>query len=249
MVFTPATRGQPVGEVEMPVSAYLEASVGPGTGQPHDIALIQALLAHITDVFGRPYWTDGIDGLASDALLDAVNCFQEEFGLLGDTGEEIRTVISPASVTFQCMREATASSIAGLRAVTGTSTLYVPPRCGENVLAVMTTKLRSLGYEGNAILGRQLATLAERVFDRHRFLIRFPAPENRETGIQRIRVHFHGLKWVTEQGRLTSSEQPHSPVPEAIWSLVAKETQPIGGLTPEQIDYAGFRELWLRHDG
>ena len=58
-----------------------------------------------------------------------------------------------------------------------------------------------------------------------------------------------GLKWLTEQGRLASSEQPHSPVPEALWSLVTAETRPVGGLIPEQIDYAGCRELWLRHDG
>ncbi|MEP3116360.1 peptidoglycan-binding domain-containing protein [Nisaea sp.] len=233
----------------MSVIAYLETSVGPGSGQPHDIALVQALLAHIRDLLGRPYWPGRIDGLASDAMLDAINRFQEEFGLLDDPGDDIRAVISPASVTFQCLREATAPVLAGLRAVTGTATLYVPPRCGEHVLGVMTTKLRSLGYHGNAVLGRRLAALAERVFDRHRFLIRFPAPEDRNTRAQRVRIHFHGLKWLTEQGRLTSSEQPHSPVPDAIWSLVAAETRPVGGLTPEQIDYAGCRELWLRHDG
>lgn len=233
----------------MPIIAYLETSVGPGTGQPHDIALVQALLAHIKDLSGQPYWPDGIDGFASDALLDAINRFQEEFGLLDDAGDDIRAVISPASVTFQCLREATASALVGLRAVTGTPTLYVPPRCGEHVLGVMTTKLRSLGHQGNAVLGRRLAALAERVFDRHRFLIRFPAPEDRKNRAPRVRVHFHGLKWLTEQGRLTSSEHPHSPVPESIWSLVAAEARPVGGLTPEQIDYAGSRELWLRHDG
>ncbi len=233
----------------MPVTAYLETSVGPGTGQPHDIALVQALLAHIRDLFGRPYWSGGIDGCASDALLDAINRFQEEFGLLDDAGDDIRTVISPASVTFQCLREATASVLVGLRAVTGTATLYVPPRCGDHVLGAMTAKLRQLGYEGDAALGRRLAALAERVFDRHRFLIRFPEAESRKNRAQRVRVHFHGLKWLTKQGRLTSSEEPGSPVPEAIWSLVASETRPIGALTPEQIDYAGCRELWLRHDG
>ena len=113
----------------------------------------------------------------------------------------------------------------------------------------MTAKLRNLGHQGNAVLGRRLAALAERVFDRHRFLIRFPAPEGRNTRTQRVRVHFHGLKWLTEQGRLTSPEQPDSQVPEPIWSLVATEAHPVGGLTPEQIDYAGCRELWLRHDG
>ncbi|WP_193173437.1 hypothetical protein [Nisaea nitritireducens] len=233
----------------MPVIAYLETSVGPGIGQPHDIALVQALLAHIRDLSGRPYWSDRIDGLASDALLDAINRFQEEFGLLDDAGDDIRAMISPASVTFQCLREATAPVLAGLRAISGTASLYIPPHCGEQVLGVMTAKLRTLGYEGDAVLGRRLAALAERVFDRHRFLIRFPAPEDRAPRIQRVRVHFHGLKWLTEQARLTSSEQPDSPVPEAIWSLVATETRPVGGLAPEQIDYAGCQELWLRHDG
>lgn len=233
----------------MPVIAYLETSVGPGTGQPHDIALVQALLAHIKDLFGHPYWPDRIDGMASDALLEAINRFQEEFGLLDTAGEDIRTVISPASVTFQCLREATAPALSGLRAVTGTATLYIPPRCGEQVLGVMAAKLRSLGFEGNTALGRRLAALAERVFDRHRFLIRFPAPEDSNSRTQRVRVHFHGLKWLTAQGRLTSPEQPHSPVPEALWSLVTAETRPVGGLIPEQIDYAGCRELWLRHDG
>jgi len=232
----------------MPMTAYLETSVGPGTGQPHDIALVQVLLAHIKDMSGQSYWSDKIDGCASDALLEAINRFQEEFGLLDAAGDDIRTMVSPASVTFQCLREATAPVLAGLRSVTGTATLYVPPNCGEHVLGVMTAKLRSLGYEGDAILGRRLAALAERVFDRHRFLIRFPAPEDRKNRTQRVRVHFHGLKWLTEQGRLTSSEQPYSPVPEEIWSLVVAETRPVGGLVPEQIDYAGCQELWLRHD-
>tara|TARA_E500000305_G_scaffold110822_1_gene120134 strand:- start:1100 stop:1816 length:717 start_codon:yes stop_codon:yes gene_type:complete len=238
----------------MLVTAYLEATVGPGTGQPHDIALIQALLAHAEDLSGQSYWPGGIDGVSNDALLDAISRFQEEFGLLDDAGDDIRTVISPASVTFQCLRQAARPALDGLRAVTGTATLYVPPRCGARVLGAMTAKLCSLGHEGDAVLGRKLAALAERVFDRHRFLIRFPAPENRKNRArhvreQRVRVHFHGLKWLTQQGRLTSSEQPGSPVPEAIWSLVASEALPIGALTPEQIDYAGRRELWLRHDG
>ena len=232
----------------MPVSTYLEANVGPGTGQPHDIALIQVLLAHITDLFGRPYWTDGIDGLASDALLDAVSCFQEEFGLLGDAGEEIRTVISPASVTFQCLREATASSIAGLRAVTGTLFCIFAATLRRECPRGNDDETAQSGLSGKPILGRRLASPPSEC-STGIASCQVSGTKNCETGIQRVRVHFHGLKWVTEQGRLTSSEQPHSPVPEAIWSLVAKETQAIGGLTPEQIDYAGFRELWLRHDG
>lgn len=232
----------------MPATACLEASVGPGTGKPHDIALIQALLAHIPDLTGRSYWPGRIDGIPSDTLTDAINQFQEDFGLLDAPGDDIRAMISPASVTFLCLREAAAPALSGLRAIAGTATLYVPPRCGEQILGAMNSKLRSLGYEGDAAIGRRLAALAERVFDRHRFLIRFPAPEGRSR-TQRIRVHLHGVKWITEEGHLTSTEQPHSPVPEAIWSLVSAETWPVGGLTPEQIDYAGRRELWLRQDG
>ena len=232
----------------MPATACLEASVGPGTGRPHDIALVQALLAHVRDLDGRSYWPAGIDGRASDGLADAIDRFQEDFGLLDAAGDDIRCMISPASATFQCLRDATARELTGLRAVAGTATLYIPPRCGASVLQVMTAKLRSLGHGGDTALGRRLAALAERVFDRHRFLIRFPAPEGRHP-TRRVRVHFHGLKWLTDQGRLTSSEEPLSPVPDAIWSLVAGETPAIGCLMPEQIDYAGRRELWLRHDG
>ncbi|MEQ8332306.1 hypothetical protein [Nisaea sp.] len=232
----------------MPATACLEASVGPGIGQPHDIALVQAMLVHVRDLDGRSYWPARIDGRASDSLADAIDRFQEDFGLLDAAGDDIRCMISPASATFQCLREATARELAGLRAVTGTATLYIPPRGGAQILRVMVARLRSLGHGGDAPLGRRLAALAERIFDRHRFLIRFPAPEDQHP-VRRVRVHFHGLKWLTEQGRLTSSEDPQSPVPDAVWALVADETRPIGCLTPEQIHHAGRRELWLRHDG
>lgn len=236
----------------MSVTACLDAPVGPGTGQRHDIALVQALLGQVPDRSGGPYWTGRLDGRPSDALDDAVNRFQEDFGLLDDPGDDIRAVIDPASVTYQCLREAAPPSLSGLRAIAGTATLYIPPRGGTRVLSAMTAKLRGIGFAGSPAFGRSLAVLAERIYDRHRLLVRFPLQSHDDalgSGSIRARVALHGLKWLTEHGVLTSSEAPASPVPDAIWTLVAAEAGGLRQLVPELLDCAGSRTLWLRHDG
>jgi len=236
----------------MSVIACLDAPVGPGIGQPHDIGLVQALLGQISDPQGRPYWAGPVDGLASDELADIISRFQEDFDLLEESRGDIRAMIDPASVTFQCLREAAPPALAGLRAVAGTATLYIPPRGGTRVLCTMTTKLRAIGFAGDPALGRSLAVLAERIFDRHRFLVRFPAPPQdgpEPPGPDSIRVHLHGLKWVTPDGRLTSSESAADLVPEALLTLVSAEAARFVQLVPEQFETAGRHELWLRYDG
>ncbi|WP_420403322.1 hypothetical protein [Nisaea sp.] len=236
----------------MSVIACLDAPVGPGIGQPHDIALVQALLGQIDDPGNRPYWTGQVDGRACDELADVISRFQEDFDLLEESRGDIRAMIDPASVTFQCLREAAPPAMAGLRAVTGTATLYIPPRGGTRVLRTMTARLRTLGFAGDTALGRSLAVLAERVFDRHRFVIRFPVPPG--TRLQpalpyRVKVHTHGLKWVTRDGRLTSSEISGALVPPSLLTLVSAEACRFAEFVPEQFEIAGRHELWLRHDG
>ncbi|UUX51796.1 hypothetical protein NUH88_08855 [Nisaea acidiphila] len=232
----------------MNVIACLDAPVGPGTGQPHDVALVQAMLARITDRTGGSYWKGQLDGRACDALAETISRFQEEFDLLDESGEEVRAMIDPASVTYQCLRDAAPPLLAGLRAIAGTATLYVPPAGGSRVLSVLTAKLRCIGYAGSPAFGRSLAVLAERVFDRHRFLIRFPMSAN-DKPEHRVRVALHGLKWLTEGGALTSSESGTNPVPRAIWSLVASEAERLRTLVPELREQEGHAQLWLRHDG
>lgn len=236
----------------MSVIACLDAPVGPGIGQPHDIALVQVLLGQIGDPDGRPYWSGRVDGLASDDLADAISRFQEDFDLLEASLGDIRAMIDPASVTFQCLRGAAPPGLAGLRPVTGTATLYIPPRGGMRVLCTMIEKLRTLGFAGDMALGRSLAVLAERVFDRHRFVVRFPAPmrdRSEQARPERVRVHLHGLKWVTADGRLTSSEIAGEVVPRALLTLISAEAQRFPEFAPEQFEIAGRHELWLRHEG
>jgi hypothetical protein len=236
----------------MSVIACLDAPVGPGIGQPHDIALVQALLGQIGDPGGRPYWTGKVDGLASDDLADVISRFQEDFDLLEESLGDIRAMIDPASVTFQCLREAAPPALAGLRAVAGTATLYIPPRGGLQVLCTLTAKLRTLGFAGNMALGRSLAVLAERVFDRHRFVVRFPAPLRdgpEPAHPERLRVHLHGLKWVNADGRLTSSDVAGELVPGPILTLISAEAGRFAEFVPEQFEAAGRHELWLRYHG
>lgn len=236
----------------MSVIACLDAPVGPGIGQPHDIALVQALLGQIWDPGGKPYWTGKVDGLASDELADVISRFQEDFDLLETSLGDIRAMIDPASVTFQCLREAAPPVLAGLRAVPGSATLYVPPRGGMRALCTMTAKLRTLGFAGDMALGRTLAVLAERVFDRHRIVVRFPAPLRdcpEHTHPERVRVYLHGLKWVNTDGSLTSSEIAGETVPGPILTLISAEAGRFAELLPEQFEIAGRHELWLRRDG
>ncbi|WP_193184129.1 hypothetical protein [Nisaea sediminum] len=236
----------------MSVIACLDAPVGPGIGQPHDIALVQALLGQICDPAGHAYWAGPVDGLATDELADVISRFQEDFDLLEESLGDIRAMIDPASVTFQCLREAAPPALAGLRAVAGTATLYIPPRGGMRVLCALTAKLRTLGFAGDMALGRNLAVLAERVFDRHRFVVRFPAPQ-RDRPVpahpERVRVHLHGLKWMNTDGRLTSSEVAGESIPGPILTLISTEAGRFAELVPEQFEIAGRHELWLRHDG
>lgn len=227
--------------------ACLDAPVGPATGRPHDIALVQLMLANISDLGGHSYWSGRIDGLGADPFADAVNRFQEDFGLLDEPSDDIRAMVAPASLTFQCLREAAPAYLAGIRAIPGTPILYIPPVGGTQVLPVLTARLRGLGNGDMMRFGRRLAALAERVHDRHRLLLRFP-PVDATGETRRAQVQFHGLKWVTENGRLTSAEVPGAHVPDALLTTLADEARRIGALEPEWLDYAGRRELWLRHD-
>lgn len=231
----------------MTQTACLDAPVGPGTGEPHDIALVQAMLAHIERADGASYWSRPVDGSAEDPLADAINRFQEDFGLLDAPGDDIRAMVSPASRTFQYLREAAPRHLAGMRGLAGTTVLYIPPTAGARMLCVLVRQLRMDGSKAGGRFGRHLAALAERVHERHRLLIRF-APFETGRRMQRTRVLFHGLKWVTAAGRLTSSEMPDADLPEPLLFHIAAEALRIGALEPEWLDYAGQRELWLRLD-
>lgn len=235
----------------MILPACLDAQIGPGVGLTHDIAMVQAMLTYTDDIAGRPYWTGAVDGEGSDGLGEAIERFQEDFDLLDQLDGDLRSVVSPESATLHCMREASAPVLQGLRAVPGTATLYLPPRSGAQVLRTLTAKLRGSGYAGDVALGRCLAVLAERVFDRHRFLLRFPVPAEtahaRRVPI-RAAVQFFGLRWIAVSGRIVSSEGTGHPVPPAFADLAAAEIRNLGPLKPEPAGTSRGGGLWLRYE-
>lgn len=223
--------------------AELSGPIGPGWGARHDVALVQALLAQLVDDDSVSYWPGAIDGLADDALTEAIIRFQERHALLADGSEEIAGMVTPRGWTFAAMTAAQSAPFRRLLAVPGSAVVYLPARGGARLAKLVARGIETGGRVRDAAMRRLLGRLALEIERGRNLVIRYPEVAEGPDG-QRVRVCFHGLRWIAVSGRLASTEVPGCAVPEPLWRCLAGVVRTLPGLAVE----GGPGRLLLRRD-
>jgi hypothetical protein len=194
------------------------------SGQPEDVAVVQALLANIKGANGRAFWNAGIDGRASDALAAAIEVCQRFWSpaLVDQGSSEKAGVVRPGSRTLQAFEAMAPRNFDGLRAATTTAPIVLyatdDPRGRAGRSQATPAKLPSAMTAGLSAIQQGQALLAERK-GLAVVVLRAGLAGDRWG----FRVGLEGLTVVAADGQWRPANDHPDAVPGAIWRLVDAE--------------------------
>lgn len=195
--------------------ADIKDTIGPGVGNVHDIALVQAMLKIIKDGKKQPYLVSNYDGKFGNDTKNAIIAFQKDHKVTDKAG-----FVEKNSATLKQLNASLPPEYAGIRIIEKTTTVYLPG--DDKALQASLAQLKVA--ELDPLFRQNIVALVNAMYDRHKIVVSCPdsglrrdfawqekmnnsgagppAGESNHQYGKAVDIGFKGLRWVDGNGTI-----------------------------------------------